>query len=179
MKSANIIPIPKSGTSERLDNFPQISLLPIVAKIFERLVLQQLFDHLQKFNILHPTQSGFRPRHTTQNVLAGLLDRWHRALDANLLVGAIMMDLNKAFNCIDYSSLVRKLRRYGVSEGALNWFQDYLHGRKQMVRVGSERGTSGVYPTWALCSSLCTSATCQRQLVSVSQCSMLMTLHSL
>ena len=37
-KSANIIPIPKSGTSECLDNFHPISLLPIVAKVFDRLV---------------------------------------------------------------------------------------------------------------------------------------------
>ena len=93
-KSANVIPIPKSGTSERLDNFRQISLLPIVAKIFERLVHQQLFDHLQKFSILHPTQSGFRPC-TTQDVLVGLVDSWRKALDADLLVGAIMMDLSK------------------------------------------------------------------------------------
>ena len=60
-KLANIIPVPKSCTSERIDNFRPISLLPVAAKVFERLVHQQVFYHLQKFNILHPTQSGFRP----------------------------------------------------------------------------------------------------------------------
>ena len=73
----------------------------------------------------------------------GLVDSWRKALDADLLVGAIMMDLNKAFDCVDHSILVRKLRRYGVSGGALNWYQDYLHGRKQRVRVGS------AYSTWS------------------------------
>ena len=60
-KSANIFLVPKSGTSECIDNFFSISLLPVVAKVFERLVHQQLLYHLQKFNILHTTQSGFTP----------------------------------------------------------------------------------------------------------------------
>ena len=60
----------------------------------------------------------------------GLVDSWRKALDADLLVGAITMDLSKAFDCIDHSIRVRKLRRYGVNGEALNWFKDYLHGRK-------------------------------------------------
>ena len=142
-KLAVIIPVPKSGTSESLDNFCPISLLPVVAKVFERLVHQQLFSHLQKYNILHPTQSGFRPRHTTQDVLVGLVDSWRKALDADLLVGAIMMDLSKAFDCVDHSILVRKLRVLWSEWGELRWFQDYLHGRKQRVRVSS------AYSTWS------------------------------
>ena len=142
-KLAVIIPVTKSGTSESLENFRPISLLPVVAKVFERLVHQQLFSHLQKYNILHPTQSGFRPRYTTQDVLVGLVDSWRQALDAELLVGAIMMDLSKAFDCVDHSILVRKLRVYGVNGGELRWFQDYLHGRKQRVRISS------AYSTWS------------------------------
>ena len=142
-KLAVIIPVPKSGTSESLDKFRPISLLPVVAKVFERLVNRQLFSHLQKYNILHPTQSGFRPWYTTQDVLVGLVDSWRKALDADLLVRAIMMDLSKAFDCVDHSIFVRKLRVYGVNGGDLRWFQDYLHGRKQRIRVSS------AYSTWS------------------------------
>ena len=54
-----------------------------------------------------------------------------------------MMDMSKAFDCVDLSIMVRKLRRYGVNGGELNWFKDYLHGRIQRVRVGS------AYSTWS------------------------------
>ena len=120
-------------------NFRPVPVLPVVSKVFERLLHQQLYDYLQKHSILHPAQSGFRPQHTTQDVLDSMVDDWRKALDDNKLVGAVMVKLSRAFDMVNHSILLRKMNSYGVRGKELKWFQDYLTGRGQRVCVGDEK----------------------------------------
>ena len=66
------------------------------------------------------------------------MESWRNALDKDLLVGSVMVDLSKVFDTVDHDILLRKLSRYGVREGELRWFEDYLRKRKQRVCVGGE-----------------------------------------
>ena len=135
-KSANVIPVPKGGDSERVENVRPISVLPVVVKVFEKLVHRQLCDYLQEHRVLHSAQSGFRPQHTTQDVLIDMIDSWRLGLDKNKLVGSVMLDLSKAFDLVPHSKfLLKKLDKYGVSGKELEWFREYLHGRRQRVCV--------------------------------------------
>ena len=70
-KAAKIIPVPKfkARGSVSFSDFRPISVLPIIAKVFESLVHSQAYDYLQHHGILHHAQSGFRPKHSTQEVL--------------------------------------------------------------------------------------------------------------
>ncbi len=70
-------------------------------------------------------QSGFRPRHTTQDVLVSMVDGWRKELDKNKLVGTIMLDLSKAFDTVNHDILLWKMETYGVRGRELQWFQDY------------------------------------------------------
>ena len=88
--------------------------------------------------ILH-SHAGFRPQHTTQDVLVSMVDNWRKALDDNKLVGAVMVDLSKVFDMVNHSILLRKMDSYGVKGKELKWFQDYLTGRRQRVCVGDEK----------------------------------------
>ena len=142
-KSADVTPVPKVGNTEHVENFRPVSVLPVVAKIFEKLVHQQLSAHLRENDILHPAQSGFRPQHTTQDVLVGMVDEWRRDLDGDKFVGSIMIDLSKAFDTVDHCIPLKKLSRYGVKGKELSWFENYLQERKQRVRVGD------VYSGWS------------------------------
>jgi hypothetical protein len=134
-KLANVTPVHKGGRSVEVGNFRPISILPVVSKVFERIIHQQLYDYLQKHSILHPVQSGFRPNHTTQDVLVGMVDVWRKALDENKLVGAVMIDLSKAFDSVNHTILLKKLERYGVIGTEGQWFKSYLADRKQRVCV--------------------------------------------
>ena len=80
-KMARVSPVPKGTNSETVDNFHPMSVLPVVAKVFERIVHHQLSAYLQKNSILSDVQLGFRPQHTTQDVLVGTIDDWRQALD--------------------------------------------------------------------------------------------------
>jgi len=135
-KIARVTPISKVSNSEEVSNFRPISVLTVVAKVLEKIVHRQLYTYLQMHSILHDAQSGFRPQHSTQDVLVSTIDDWRQALDKDKIVGSIMLDLSKAFDTVSHSILCRKLERYGVRGGELKWFNGYLHGRKQKVCIG-------------------------------------------
>ena len=138
-KSAHVTPVHKGGDVESAENYRSVSVLPVVVKVFEKLVHHQVYSYLQENNILHPMQFGFRPGHTTQDVLVSMVNEWRKVLDEDKLVGSIMLDLSKAFDSVDHMILLRKLEHYGVRGEELKWFEGYLHGRRQRVLVGDAK----------------------------------------
>ena len=56
------------------------------------------------------------------------------ALDSKQYCAAIFIDLAKAFDMVDHSILVFRLRSTGVSEGSLAWFANYLSQRVQCLK---------------------------------------------
>lgn len=67
-KVAHVTPVPKKGDKKRAENYRPVSILPIVAKLFEAIVHTQLFLHIEDNFLLRPAQSGFRPLHDTSEV---------------------------------------------------------------------------------------------------------------
>lgn len=65
--------MPKGGDSDAVTNFRPISVLPVVVKVFESLIHEQLCSYLQEHSILNLAQFGFRPGHSTQDILVSLV----------------------------------------------------------------------------------------------------------
>lgn len=81
-----------------------------------------------------PAQSGFRPGHSTQDLLLMLTEDWKSALDCNDFVGgAVFIDLSKAFDSLDHSLLLAELCGYGFDDNSIHWCTDYLSYRQQRV----------------------------------------------
>ena len=74
----------------------------------------------------HLAQSGFRPGHTTQDVIVASVDDWRRGLDSNHLVGVVLVDLSKAFDSVNHDLLLCKMDRYGI------------RGKEQRVVINGE-----------------------------------------
>ena len=134
-KTAIVTPVQKSKLNNFLSNFRPISVLPVVSKILERLAFDAMVGHLLKYELLSTKQSGFRPGNSTQDVLLCVTDLWLKAIDDGKYVGAVFLDLAKAFNCVDHEILLKKLTCYGVRGDALRWMQSFLYGRFQRVSL--------------------------------------------
>ena len=102
-------------------------------KFFERLIHNQLYDHVTKQNILNPFQSGFRPGYSTTTSLLDVSDYYNQRQHGNT-TGAIFLDLKKAFDTIDTNILLHLLSAIGIQDIELFWFRDYFTNRTQHVR---------------------------------------------
>ena len=73
LKMAIVTPIYKSGDKAISTNYRPISVLPVFSKILERLIYDRTYNFLQKNNILHPNQFGFRKNYNTSTALLQLI----------------------------------------------------------------------------------------------------------
>lgn len=136
-KVARVVPLFKSGKITDLDNYRPISILPVASKILERAVHTQLYKYLTVYRYLSPYQCGFRKNHSTETAAIVFTDSVRRNMDQGLLTGSVFIDLRKAFDTIDQSVLLNKLTKYGVNDLELEWFNNYLSRRSQVVCLGN------------------------------------------
>ena len=110
------MPVFKKEDPNNEANYPPISLLPIISKIFERV----LFEQIEKFSekILSPKLCGFRTSHSTQHVLLNLLKNCQNTLDKAGAIGTVLMDLSKAYDCLPHDFLIAKSSAYGFEDSA-------------------------------------------------------------
>ena len=141
-KLANVVPIYKKGDTHDTSNYRPVSLLCGLSKVAEQVVAKRLRAHLERYNILNPMQSGFRPGHSTQTQLAALLHDITAAIDSGKKVRACFLDISKAFDRVSHKGLLIILESIGVSSTILSWLKSYLTGRKQRVVI------DGRYSTW-------------------------------
>ena len=86
-------------------------------------------------NLLHCSQYGYRCHHSTEHAALELIDRINNCFIENGKILGIFLDLSKAFDTIDYTILLAKLKHYGFQPGALALIENYLHNRKQFVQI--------------------------------------------
>ena len=141
-KTSRVSPVYKSGTRNNPSNYRPISVISTVAKIFEKIVYDQLYENLNGSSLLNACQSGFRSLRSTLTALLEATNSWSVNIDNGLVNGVIFIDLKKAFDAIDHDILLRKLVNYGVDPNSLRWFQSYLSGRTQKCQVNGRLSNS-------------------------------------
>ena len=140
-KEANVTPVHKKNDKQIITNYRPISLLPILAKVFERIIFKNLYNYLISNNLITKKQSGFRPGDSVTNQLLSLVHDIHTAFDHknSLEVRSVYLDMSKAFDKVWHEGLIFKLKQNGIEGKLLTLFQNYLSNRKQRVVInGSE-----------------------------------------
>ena len=140
LKTAKIYPIYKTGAKEDPSNYRPISILHTISKLFEKHVNSHLMGYLNKYNLIHPCQSGFRHKHSCNTALVKLIEKWMTSIDNGDIVGTLFIDFRKAFDMVDHTLLIKKLEYYKFSDVSLSWFKSYLSTRLQAIM--SEQGLS-------------------------------------
>ena len=141
-KEAKISPIFKTGSKDDVNNYRPISILPTLSKIIEKWIQKHLMSFLNSHNVLHEKQSGFREGHSTEFALILMIDSWLKAINDGKFVGCLMVDFRKAFDLVDHSILLQKLKLYKCDENSLSWFKSYLSNRTQRVSMNNKCSAS-------------------------------------
>ena len=134
-----MIPLYKSGPVNEPENYRPISILPILSKLLERAVQEQIRDYQEERSLMSKFQFGYRRNRSTQQATILLTDEIRFEANDNKLVGALFLDLSKGFDTIRHSVLLNKLKAYGIGNEELEWFVSYLFYRCQVVDINNKR----------------------------------------
>ena len=142
LKSASVVPLFKKNDKLCVGNYRPVSILNIISKILERVVYDQVEKYFQDQDLLYKYQSGFRRGYSTDTCLIHLSDFIRGENDKGNVVGMVLLDLQKAFDTVDHSILLMKLRASGLGDDITMWLQSYLSDRKQLVDVSGTFSSS-------------------------------------
>ena len=131
-KNAYICPVPKK-INPSVNDYRQISLLPIISKIFERLILSSV--RASFINLFGMSQHAFRPSGSTTGSLIEIHDSVTSFMENsdNLYVRLTCLDFSKAFDRVLHNRLINILVEKGLNKGFLVWLTSYLKDRFQRV----------------------------------------------
>ena len=140
-KAAVIRPLLKKiNLSPVFKNYRPVSNLKYISKLIERIVLEQLTEHLSVNNIYEPMQSAYRHGHSTETALLRVQNDILQHMDNQEVTILLLLDLSAAFDTVSYPVLLNRLRdRIGVKGDALKWFESYLEDREQAVCINGAK----------------------------------------
>ena len=136
-KTATARSIFKRDDRTNIKNYRPVSSLNIFSKIHERFQHENLINYVEIF--LSKFISTYRKSYSSNHALIRLKENWKKSLDQKKFVGAVLMDLSKAFDSIPHDLLIAKMHAYGFSIDAVTFFYSYLKRRKQNVRINNTR----------------------------------------
>ena len=114
-KSPQLFRFTKANKKE-ISNFRQVSILNTFSKISGKVMKDHLVSGLDKY--LSSFISAYRRGFSTQYIFTRLVEEWRERLANNYIVGAILMDLSKAFDCISHDLIIAKLAAYNIDDTA-------------------------------------------------------------
>ena len=141
LKLTDITPVHKKENSTKMKNYRPLGVLPTVWKIFDRSIQKKEREYIKQ--LLSPFPCGCRKWFSSRNALVWLIQSWKHQLEKNDFAGAILIDLSKAFDSINYDLLIAKFYAYGFGKNALDLVYDYLKNIKHRVKINT------TFSTWA------------------------------
>lgn len=137
LKLSIVIPIFKKQDREDMNCYRPISLIPVLSKVFEKVIYNNLYNYIEKHNILSKEQMGFRKNKSIHDALYTFLKTVLKGIDGKKEVTALYMDMTKAFDCVNHDLLLAKLEAYGMRGKARDIIESYLRNREQRTEISN------------------------------------------
>jgi len=146
LQVSQLRPIPKTTSSSiKASDYRPIAIQPTFSKVFEKVLLRQMGDFLDFHNVISTNQFGFRKGRSTESLLQKLYDKIRSNLHNGCLTIIVSLDLSKAFDTLDHSVLIRKLRKINFSKSAQLLILNYLRNRSVFTTINNvDSSTSSI-----------------------------------
>ena len=126
----------KPGLDLVFKNYRPVSNLQYVSKLTERVVFNQLHEHMMANGIYPVFQSAYRQHHSTETSLLRVMNDILLKMNSQHVTLLVLLDLSSAFDTVNHDVLLDRLHNdVGLRGSALNWFHSYLCQRSQQVSI--------------------------------------------
>ena len=148
-KKANVTAIFKKGDKKLPENYRPISLTSVPGKIMERIIRDEIVQHMTTNNLFTECQHGFIAGKSCTTQLLEYIEDITQALDTGMGVDVIYLDFQKAFDKVPHQRLLKKLYAYGIRGHTYQWIKEFLSNRQQRVTINGSKSewrdvTSGI-----------------------------------
>lgn len=127
-----------------MSNYRPITTLPVLSKIFEKLMHVRLYSFFDEFKVICKSQFGFRAGLSTADALLEYINEAYDSLNDSKYFFTVFIDFSRAFDTVNHGLLLRKLEHMGIRGTTLGWLESFLTDRYQHVSV--DGATSGLRP---------------------------------
>ena len=136
-KDGVVTMIPKQGKdNSKMENLRMITLLPVLGKVYERMVKERLTWKVERTNTLKDVQCGFRKNRSTIEVLQMFVNDAVYCLENRKIGLAVFFDVSSAFDSVVHRHILEGVIAAKVRGRLLRFSYDYLREREVTVKVG-------------------------------------------
>ena len=136
LKQTKVIELYKAKDKTLPQNYRPISLIPIIAKIFDQIVNDQMMEHTLKHDILSKTQYAFRPNSSTTLALQTIINKLQNCKTRKQATTAIYIDLSKAYDTVSHQKLIDKLEHnFSFTPNTISYIKSYFKDRPQSTHT--------------------------------------------
>ncbi|KAK3514603.1 hypothetical protein QTP70_021515 [Hemibagrus guttatus] len=136
-KDATIITIYKKGDRTDCGNYRGISLLSVAGKVFARILLDRLSQHITP-EVVPESQCGFRSNRSTIDMIFSLRQIQEKCIEQDQPLYMVFVDFTKAFDTVGRTGLWKLLRKYGCPEKFTSMIESLHTGMKANVTMLEE-----------------------------------------
>ena len=149
LKKSLITPIHKGGSRAEAANYRPVALTSHIIKIFEKIMRHHIVEHMVQNNLFNANQHGFTSGRSCLSQLLEQFDVILDYIDENANVDVVYLDFAKAFDKVDHTIVLKKMKDLGINGQVYAWMESFLRNRYQSVSVNGvtsdpQRVISGV-----------------------------------
>ena len=143
LKTAKVVPIEKVGKeSTSSDGWRPVNVVAALSKVIERVMLQQILQHLKSNGLVGHQHHGAVKGMSTQTLVTELQDLLVEDRNKGLESFLIALDQSRAYDIVSHEILIEKLEVIGFKPQAVKIMKSFLGERKQFVQVDGFRSES-------------------------------------